>query len=236
MNRFFSLPQFIGLIATTVLLLTYRWLEYAPYFALCVILLLVAQFIYIASIENKKKAFNSFKLELDKNINNHKWLQNKKDELKDQLTLKVGNAQINRLKLEKIESILSSDSSNNIEKTNNHEEVIILNKKISELEKEIDGHRKLMSEYILVKPLNLGQDIDKTNYIRLIEYMYLGGILTGQKKDVMTTMGKIADLDFTTYASNLNRAKAARYEAQKEIVDKLLLGFNKYCESNSVNK
>ncbi|MGL5637246.1 MAG: hypothetical protein ACRDD0_10210, partial [Bacteroidales bacterium] len=84
MNRFFSLPQFIGLIATTVLLLTYKWLEYAPYFALFVILLLVTQFIYIASIENKKKAFNSFKLELNKNINNPKWLQNKKDELKEQ--------------------------------------------------------------------------------------------------------------------------------------------------------
>lgn len=228
MNRFFSLPQFIGLIATTVLLLTYKWLEYAPYFALFVILLLVTQFIYIASIENQKKAFNSFKLELNKNINNPKWLQNKKDELKEQLTLKVGNAQINRLKLEKVESILSSGSSNKIGKTSSNDEVIVLNKRISELEKEIDNHNRNLDTQILIKPLRI-KDKKQNDVVKIMDLMYKIGLFEGTEKDVMETIGACCNCKFTNFANRIgNHKDRTSDEVQAECIIQINKAFETY--------
>ena len=128
-----TLPQFIGIIAATILLLIYNWLDYAPYFALFVIMLLVFQFVYIANIENKKRVYNSFKVELEKNINNIEWIQNKKNEIKEHISLNVGSSKINRLKLEKLESVVLLKSTNNIDNKNSNEEVDKLNEKINEL-------------------------------------------------------------------------------------------------------
>lgn len=136
MKRFFTLPQFIGIIAATILLLIYNWLDYAPYFALFVIVLLVFQFVYIADIENKKKIYNSFKVEIEQNINNIEWLQNKKNEIKEQMSLNVGSKKINRLKLEKLESVLLFQNPNNIGNKDSNNEIGELNEKIYELNEE----------------------------------------------------------------------------------------------------